>query len=481
MGYYPPVTSTSSTQTAQAPLNKALIAKWSLWSWGNATVSAVMVTFVFGYYITTVVDPNDGTFWLSTGYTIAGIIIALTAPIIGQRADRGGKRKLWLSIHTLIIVGLVASCFFVRPEAGYLALGVTLMASMTLFDEFANVNYNAMITDISDHRRMGRVSGIGWGAGYLGGIVILAIALFTLVLGDPPYIFGITDDDALNVRIVAIVAAVWHLVFALPLLLTKVPTADQDTVQKRPSILESYRRLIRVLIGLWREDRNTFWFLISSAVYRDGLSAVFTYGAVLGGAIYGLGFQEIMMFGIAGNVVAALGAIVGGFLEDKVGPRKVIATCIMSLIGVAVILYFFDVERVVLGAEITPFMAFWIFGLFLCLFVGPAQASSRAFLGRLAPPDRAAELFGLYATTGRSVGFITSALIMLILGAEATTDEGADKAIIVAIIVVFAVGLALLSQVRNPTGPAKMREHGVGSGGGETPPPSRSADAEHHA
>lgn len=445
-------------------MKKRVVAAWSLWSWGNATVSALMVTFVFGTYIADAVGPGgDGTRYLSAAYTVSGVIIALTAPVIGQRADKAGKRKLWLTINTLVVVVLCAACFFVKPEPGYLLLGASLMAAMTLFDEFGNLNYNAMITDISDHRRMGRVSGIGWGAGYLGGIVLLAIAYFGLVAGDPPYLFGIGDDEAINIRIVALVGAAWFLIWALPLLLTKIETADQRTTTQRPSIMDSYKALIRVLVGLWKEDRNTFWFLISSAIYRDGLSAVFTYGAILGVAVYGFSPADILLFGIAANVVAAIGAIVGGFFDDWIGPRQVIATSVASLLVVALILYPLDVEREIFGITITPTGAFWVFGLMLCLFVGPAQASSRALLARLAPPSRAAELFGLYATTGRSVGFLTSALILVLLGAEATTEQGADKSIIVAIMIILGLGLASLTLVKNPTGPAKMREHPIRS------------------
>ena len=454
--------STISAQSAQA-LDKALIAKWSLWSWGNATVSALMVTFVFGTYIADAVGPGgQGAQYLTTANLVAGVIIALTAPVIGQRADKAGRRRLWLTINTLLVVVLCAACFFVKPEQSYLLLGVSLMAAMTLFDEFANLNYNAMITDISDHNRMGRVSGIGWGAGYLGGIVILAIAYFGLVAGEPPFLFGLSDDEAINIRVVALVGAAWFLLWALPLLFTRMKTADQFTADERVSVLESYRRLIRVVVGLWKDDRNTFWFLVASAVYRDGLSAVFTYGAILGVTIYGFTAGDILLFGIAGNVVAALGAIAGGFFDDRFGPRRVIITCVSALMALGAIMYFFDVEREILGMTITPTGAFWVFGLSLCLFVGPAQAASRAFVGRLAPPERAAELFGLYATAGRSVGFLTSGisavLLTVTLGADAQVED-AEKALIIGIVVVLAVGLALILKVHNPTSTAKMREH----------------------
>lgn len=448
-----------STEARSAqPLNKKVITAWSLWSWGNSTVSAVMTTFVFGTYLAAEhFGPDDrGAQWLTTANAIAGAIIAVTAPVIGQRADRAGRRRLWLTINTVLVVGLVAACFFVKPEPGFLLLGVTLMASMTLFNEFAELNYNAMITDIADPSRMGRVSGIGWGSGYLGGIVILALVYFTLVAGDPPYAFGLSDDEAINIRMVAVIAAVWFLIWALPLLLMRPPTADAAAGQDAPklSIWQSYQHLFRLILGLWRQDRNTFWFLASSALYRDGLSAVFTYGAILGVGVFGIDAGDILIFGIAGNVVAALGAFAGGWFDDRIGPRQVIMFCVASLVVVAAALYFLDVEREIFGVTLTPTASFWIFGLALCLFVGPAQASSRAFLARLAPPDRAGELFGLYATAGRSVSFMTPALISLLLWAI-----GGQKSIIIGVIVILGAGLLMLLLVHNPTGRAKMVEH----------------------
>lgn len=445
------------------PLNKPLILRWSMWSWGNATVSAVMTTFVFGTYITSeAFGPGDrGAQYLAVATALAGAVVALTAPVIGQRADKAGRRRLWLTINTVMVLLMVSACFFVRPEEGYLLLGVTLMALMGLFDEFANLNYNAMITDISDHQRMGRVSGIGWAAGYMGGIVLLLVVYVGMIEGDW---LGLGTDEAINIRAVAVVGAVWHLIFALPLLLSRIPTADQNVVEEKVSVAESYRRLFRVVRGLWRQDRNTLWFLLSSAIYRDGLSAVFTWGAVLGVHVYRIEdstipFTEIagsvLLFGIAGNVIAALGAFIGGWFDDRFGPRLVIALSLSSLLAIAVIMWVM-VRPVNLGIfTMTPVQAFWLFGLLLCLFVGPAQASSRAFLGRLAPPERAGELFGLYATAGRGMSFLTPALIGLLIAVF-----GGQVMAVPGIILVLGSGLGLLlALVHDPTGPAEMHEH----------------------
>lgn len=173
---------------------------------------------------------------------------------------------------------------------------------------------------------------------------------------------------------------------------------------------------------------------MASAVFRDGLAGVFTFGAVLAVRVYGIADSDVLLFGIAANVVAALGAIVAGRFDDRGGPKIVIMVSIAAMLvcGLALI--------VVSG----PLM-FWIFGLLLTAFVGPAQAAARSFLTRLAPPGREGQLFGLYTTTGRAVSFLAPSLFGLFVWLF-----DADRAGIAGLLVVLAIGLAVLLPVRSP-------------------------------
>lgn len=420
---------------------------WALWDWGSAAFNAVMVTFVFGTYLASESFGADdrGTSWLAAGTAVAGVIVALTAPILGQRADRGGARKLWLSVNTIAVLIVMAGSFFVKPEESYLLLGVILLSAGNVFFEFAQVQYNAILVQIATRSTMGKVSGIGWGAGYLGGIFLLLILYVGFISGDTHW-FGVSNDEAMNIRIVAVLAAVWFLLFSLPLLLTAPsptpPSSEpgashqqgQSSQHGKRSIVESYQQLGRTIAGLWRGERNTFWFLLASAVFRDGVGAVFTYGAILGTTVYGIGADDVLVFGIVANLVAAAGAFAGGWFDDRFGPKSVIMASLGGLIGVAATMYFLD----------GPTM-FWIFGLVLCFFVGPVQSASRAFLGRLTTADRAGEIYGLYATTGRSVSFLTPGLIAVLVGIW-----GDSRMMIVAIVVVMLSGAALLLKVTDP-------------------------------
>ncbi|MEU3846437.1 MFS transporter [Micrococcus terreus] len=415
-------------------VNRKHVTAWALWDWGSASFNAVMVTFVFGTYLASgAFGPDDrGTQWLTAANAIGGVIIALTAPVIGQRADAGGRRKLWLGIYTGVVLVLTAMCFFVKPQESYLLLGVVLLAAGNVVFEFANVNYNAMLLQISTKQTIGRISGIGWGAGYAGGIFLLLILYVGFIGGDTHW-FGITEDEALNVRVVAVFAAVWFLIFALPVFFT-VPENRAVGDGRQVSILESYRRLWRTIRGLWRTDRNTFWFLVAQAVFRDGVGAIFTYGAILGVTVYGVAQGDVLIFGIVANVVAAVGSFLGGWIDDRVGPKRVILASLVGLIVTGGIVFFLD------GTT-----AFWIFGLTLCFFVGPVQSSARSFLGRLSTPERAGELYGLYATTGRAVSFLAPALISI-----AVALTGDARFMVPAILVVMFLGLLLLLRVRDP-------------------------------
>ena len=428
---------TTSPSGHQPRIKRSHVTVWALWDWGSAAFNAVMITFVFGTYLASESFGADdrGTSWLAAGNAIAGVIIALTAPVIGQRADNDGRRTMWLGINTGLVIATMAACFFVQPQESYLLLGVILLSAGNVFFEFAGVQYNAMLVNIATQSTIGRISGLGWGAGYLGGIFLLLLAYVGFISGDAHW-FGITNDDAMNIRMVAVFAALWFLAFSLPILIVmrNRETTGRQPTARRVSIVRSYRQLIDTIVELWKHRRNTFWFFVASAIFRDGVGAVFAYGAILGTTVYGVDPGQILFFGIAANVVAAAGAFVGGLFDDRFGPKRIIVVSLLGLIVSAVIIF---VQNGTL--------AFWIWGLFLCFFVGPVQSSSRAFLGRLTTAQTAGEMYGLYATTGRSVSFLTPLLIAVFVGIS-----GQSRMMVPAIIIVLVLGLVLLWFVKDP-------------------------------
>ncbi|MBT2565949.1 MFS transporter [Arthrobacter sp. ISL-85] len=443
----------SELETGTGSSTKGQVLAWASWDWGSAAFNAVMTTFVFTVYLTSKAfgGEDSASAVLGGALAVAGFAIALLAPVTGQRSDAGGRRKLWLGVNSAVVAVLTALCFFVFPHPQFLLLGVSLIALGNVFFEFAGVNYNAMLVQVSTPRNIGKVSGFGWGAGYLGGIVALLVVLQLFV--QPAFEwFGASTQDSLNIRLVAVFSALWFFVFALPVLFA-VPELPRSGQAARLGFLASYGLLFRRIKAIYATSPHTIYFLLASAVFRDGLAAVFTFGGIIAAGTFGFALSQVIFFAIFGNVVAAIGAVIGGFLDDKVGPKTVITGSLVGLlVAGSAILVLGNGKYAFFGMEWAGSTTFWVFGLFLCLFVGPAQSSSRAYLARLAPHGESGELFGLYATTGRAVSFLAPALFTLcITVATPLVPAGqAQRWGILGIMVVLLAGLLVLLPVKAP-------------------------------
>ncbi|QHC56457.1 MFS transporter [Rathayibacter tanaceti] len=454
-----------TTRTGRWP-----VLAWGLWDWGGSAFNAVVTTFVFTVYLT-----SDGLFGTPSGVSAAlgwslaaaGMVVAVIAPISGRRADAGGRRRFWLGIHSAVVVLCILLMFFVRPDPAFLWLGLGLLAVGTVFFEFASVNYNAMLTQVSTRASIGRVSGFGWGMGYVGGIVLLLVVYFGFISPEVG-LFGVSGEDGLDVRVSILLAGLWFAIFALPVLFAVPETPARVGRAERIGLLASYRALFAQIATLWRESRSTVTFLIASAVFRDGLTGVFTFGGVLAQGTFGFTAGEVILFAIAANVVAGVATISVGALDDRIGPKAVIVT---SLVGLLV------TGTAVFALHDGGTTVFWIFGLLLCLFVGPAQSASRSYLARLIPEGREGEIFGLYATTGRAASFLAPAAFSAAVSIAAAVSGNGEANVqywgILGLVVVLAVGLALLLPVRRPPSGAPLAQDPQNAPEPQQTPPAR--------
>lgn len=453
------VASPSTADTGEVPRKQ--VVSWALWDWATQPFNSVILTFVWVslYLVSDSFLPADiaaqneggdltcsravdaatdycrGLSSLSESYGwvafAAGILVLLLAPVLGQRADALGNKKRWVVGATLALALAQFALFFVSADPAYFWFGAIAVALGSVFSEIAGVNYNAMLLQVSTPRTIGRVSGLGWGLGYIGGILALVIVV---VLNQFDW-FGLDVSDGLAYRLIAVGAAVWTIAFALPFFFN-VPEAPARSDRPRVGFFESYVVLVKDIAGLFRHHRATFWFLISSAVYRDGLAGVFAFGGVLAAVSFGFTATEVIVFGIALNLVAGVSTIIAGRLDDRFGARAVIVTALGILIVSALFVFVFREEGKVV---------FWIGGIVLSAAVGPAQASSRSLLARVSPDHMQGEVFGLYATTGRVMSFLSPLLWSLFIGWFGATHFG-----ILGIIVILALGLGLLLLVRLP-------------------------------
>lgn len=410
-----------------------------LWDWAEQPYPTIMQTFIFPVYLASAVataaqKPDQAIGWATA---IAGVLLAVIAPVLGRRSDVNGRRKFWVVTLTLVLVAIMVSAFFVEPKPEFFLFGLVLYATGSLVQESAFINYYAMLKGVTTEKNIGKISGFAWALGYVGGIILLLISLVGFALPDVPW-FGIPLDDSLNIRSIFAFAAIWTLVFSIPLLLF-VPEIEKQPVAKE-SILSSYRKVWGQLVTLRQQAPETLKFLISSAVYRDGLAGIFTFGAVLGTLAFGFDQTSIIFYGIAANIVSGIGAAIGGVLDDKLGSKNVI---VASLVGL-----------IISGSCVFVFAgygqpAYWLFGLLLCLFVGPAQASSRTFVSRFTPAGREGEVFGLYQLTGRAVSFLSGTFWSLGIWVAIAYGVQGNTTIygIWGLIVILIAGLILLMRV----------------------------------
>jgi UMF1 family MFS transporter len=413
---------------------------WALWDWAEQPYPTIMQTFIFPVYLATAVAGSEELADRQLGITIiiAGLVLALIAPVLGRRSDDNGRRKYWLMFNTYLLVGIMVASFFVKPSPEFLLLGLVLYGAGSVIQEAALINYYAMLKSVTTEKNIGRVSGYAWALGYAGGIVLLVLSLVGFYLTETPW-FGIGKEEAVNLRSIFLFSAVWTLVFSIPLLL-RVPEIPKKANARKETIVQSYKSIWGQLKSLRAQAPETLKFLISSAIYRDGLAGVFTFGAVLGSLAFGFTQTEIIIFGIAANIVSGLGAVIGGRLDDVFGSRTIIIASLIGLIIAGSCVFFFYDYGVI---------TYWIGGLALCLFVGPAQASSRTFVSRFTPTGREGEVFGLYQFTGRAVSFMSGAMWTLSITIAAVFVGGENNTIwgIWGLMIILIVGLFLLTRV----------------------------------
>lgn len=438
-----PVGPEQGADAARSPERRRRIRAFNLWDGGMSAFSSVILTFVFATYVTSGVAAHGiegeaaikaardhGSEVLSTAQAWAAVVIALLAPLLGNLADAGGRRNLLLRVTTLATIATVLCMPLVRMDPSYLWLGAILIAVGVVFSELAGVFTNSVLPQISTPADRGRISGTAWATGYWGSILCLGIVLLGFVMPGTG-LLGITAEDGWNLRAIPVFVALWMLVGTLPLL-RRAPAMPRRADAARWTPWQGYLDIGRRLARAWRDEPVMLAYLISSAIYRDGLGAIFSLAGVLAANAYGFSTTEVIVFGIAANLIAGFGVFLGGRADDRFGPRAVI---IAGCIGIIVI------GAVVLLAGTT--LAFWICGLLICLFVGPVQSASRNLLTRLSKESQETEDFGLYATTGRAFGFLGPAAFALCVGLFDDTRMG-----MLGILAVLVLGLAAFAPIR---------------------------------
>jgi len=428
---------------------------WSFYDFANSSYAAIIQTFVFAAYFTQQVAETPERGEQQWGYAVAaaGLLVAVGGPVLGAIADHTGRRKPWIAVFTGLCVASAALMWFVEPTPGHAWRGALLLGIGIVGTEFAELFYNAMLPVLAPVESIGRWSGWAWALGYLGGLLSLLVALFGLVLpaSEPGASAGAT---ALAVRLSCLLVAAWHLVFGLPLFVL-TPDEAPTGVPWRAAARQGLTQLAKSVRHA-RRHAHLLRFLLARMIYADGLATLFAFGGIFAAAAFGMDTRQVLLFGIALQVSAGVGAAVFAWLDDRVGGRRTIMIALQLLVPITLA-----------ALTVRSVAWFWVLGTGLGVFVGPVQAASRSYLARMAPEEIRNEMFGLFAFSGRATSFIGPLLVGWI-----TVASGSSRVGLVVVPALLLLGLLLLRAVPHDTpgrtaddAPAGGPAGGASSGG----------------
>src|ERR1700736_2006770 len=441
---------------------RAAVVSWIFFDWAAQPYFTLITTFVFAPYFATHVAPDAASGQALWGFATAaaGLVIALLSPVLGAIADASGRRKPWIAgLGALLVIG-ASLMWFGRPGDSSVIPPLLLAYGIeTIGVEFATMFNNAMMPTLVPPDQIGRLSGTGWATGYVGGILSLVLVLGFLaaspetgrtLFGFTP-LFGLDPVTHQGDRIAGPLTGIWFIVFVLPMFLL---TPDYPAKQKLRAALRGGLADLRKTLGELPRQKSLAAFLLANMIYTDGLVSLFAFGGIYAAGTFGWNTIEIGTFGIILAVAATLGAWLGGKLDDRVGPKRVISISMLVLLASIVAILTVDKETVLFVTVAPPSpggalfssaaaRAYLLLGCLIGGAGGPLQAASRTLLIHLAPKDRVAQYFGLFALTGKVTSFVGPLLIGIVTAV--TESQRAGMALLVAF---FVAGLARVLRCR---------------------------------
>jgi UMF1 family MFS transporter len=441
---------------------RSAVTAWIFFDWAAQPYFTLITTFVFAPYFATHVasDPAQGQALWGFATAAAGLLIAVMSPVLGAIADASGRRKPWIAAFGALLVIGSGLMWIGRPGDPSVILPLLIAYGIaTIGVEFATVFNNAMMPTLVPPDRIGRLSGTGWATGYIGGILSLILVLGFLaaspqtgrtLFGFMP-LFGLDPVSHQGDRITGPLTGAWFIVFVLPMFLL---TPDYPSkLPIRAALREGLRELRQTLSEL-PGRKSLAAFLLANMVYTDGLVSLFAFGGIYAAGTFGWNTIQIGTFGIVLAIAGTFGAWIGGKLDDRLGPKRVISGSLIILLLSVIWILTVDRDHVLLFEVAPPApggglfaapaeRAYLVLGCLIGLAGGPLQAASRSLLIRLAPEDRIAQYFGLFALTGKVTSFVGPLLIGIV-----TAVTASQKAGMAVLVVFFLAGLLLLRRVR---------------------------------
>jgi MFS transporter, UMF1 family len=452
-----------ASRNSRRKASRLAIFGWVLFAWAGQPYFTLILTFIYAPYFASAVvgDATRGQSIWGFATATAGIIIACTSPILGAVADATGRRKPWIAAFGALLAVGSAVLWVAKPgDAATIMPALIAFVIASIGAEFAHIFYNTMMPMLVPRKKIGSLSGLGWAVGYVGGMIslILSLAFFSTnpetgrtLLGFMPA-FGLDTAAREGDRAMGPLTAIWFVVFATPLFLF---TPDGEARYRfGPAIKHALQALVDTVRAA-RRHRDLWFFLLANMIYTDGLIALFAFGGIYGVGQLGWHTIELGLFGILLTITGTIGAYIGGKLDDRLGAKTVIlgalvilVICCCGILSVSRdrILFFLPVAAPMPGNGIfasTAERLYLALGALIGMVAAPLQAASRTLLVRLAPRDRLAQFFGLFALSGKLTSFMGPFLVAAVTAATASQKAG-----ISVLVVFFFVGGILLASAK---------------------------------
>ena len=418
---------------------------WYWYDFGNSAYAAVVLLAVYSaYFQGAVVGGAEGSRLWGIAVGIAMLTVAFTAPVLGTIADFSGAKKRFLFFYSTMSVVFCGLLFFVQEGDWFIGMLFFILAEIGY--RSSQVFYNALLPEIASQDEMPKISGNGWAIGSVGGIVCLLIVLVPIVLT------GDTPANTLVVRLSLVFTAVFFVVSALPAFLWIKERAQPQQLPAGENYLSiALKRLGRTFREV-RSFREFLKFMVAFLVYNDGILMILDFGAILGGVLFGMEQQELIIFMIIVQVASVAGAYLFGLLANDFGGKRSLIFSLLLTIVPVIWLYFTDSR-----------LAFYIIGGIAGFALTGVQSVSRTLVGMFSPQGKSAEFYGFFAVTGRTSSFIGPTIFGL-LAAWATkqfelqgqvaelAEQSGHRVALFSIAVFLLVGLALLLLVNERKG-----------------------------
>jgi UMF1 family MFS transporter len=426
-------------------VQKREIFGWAMYDFANSAFATTILAVIFNQYFATVVAGGErgiefigfrlhGASFFTFSVALSMAISAVLSPFLGAVADASASKKRFLMFFCYTAIFFTGLLYFVHEGNHWRGAIFFIIANIGFAG--GNVYYNAFLPEISTDKNIGRISGLGWALGYIGGGALLGINLIMLkypdLLGFPAGYFNV-QDCFLSV-------VFWWLIFSLPTFLFLRERAQKALPSVRRSYFsEGYQRLQHTFRRI-KTFKELTKFLLAYLIYNDGIETVIVMASIFGAEVLGMETGEIILFFLMIQGVAFFGSLIFGFLADTIGNKR---TVMISLgIWSLIVLWAFR-----LGIFGDPKTEYWILGVLAAIVMGGSQSASRSLQGIFTPDANSAEFYGFFAVSGKFASVFGPLIYGILIAITGNVQSG-----ILSVLLFFIVGMAILWTVDEKKG-----------------------------